>query len=280
MKKENTLVLLEREIEKITHCLDKSVKKDVDPFYIKEVGIVTSVGKGVLQARGLPNVKSGEIVSFKDNSLGMVFNLNPDSVDIILLDSTGKFSSGDEVRRTNNVMDVPVGEALLGRLVDPAGRPLDEKGKINYVDRMPVERNAPPIMHRDPVNVPLQTGLLSIDALIPIGRGQRELILGDRQTGKTAIAIDTVLNQKKGDIICIYCAIGQKLSSVSQVVNKLKEKGAMDHSVVVIASGEDTPGLNYIAPYSATSIGEYFMNIGKDVLIIYDDLTHHARSYR
>ncbi len=280
MKKENTLVLLEREIEKITHCLDKSVKKDVDPFYIKEVGIVTSVGKGVLQARGLPNVKSGEIVFFKDNSLGMVFNLNPDSVDIILLDSTGKFSSGDEVRRTNNVMDVPVGEALLGRLVDPAGRPLDEKGKINYVDRMPVERNAPPIMHRDPVNVPLQTGLLSIDALIPIGRGQRELILGDRQTGKTAIAIDTVLNQKKGDIICIYCAIGQKLSSVSQVVNKLKEKGAMDHSVVVIASGEDTPGLNYIAPYSATSIGEYFMNIGKDVLIIYDDLTHHARSYR
>lgn len=280
MNKDNNYISLVEEIEKTILCLEKAVEQHITPLDIQEVGIITSVGKGVVQARGLPNVKLGEIVSFKGGGLGMGFNLNPESVDIILLDKPGDLSSGDEIKRTNRVMDVPVGEGLLGRIVDPAGRPLDEKGKISYVDRLPVEQDVTPIMHRDPVNVPLQTGLLAIDALVPIGRGQRELILGDRQTGKTAIAIDTVLNQKKGDIVCIYCAIGQKLSSVSQVINKLKDTGAMDYSIVVIASGEDTPGLNYIAPYAATSIGEYFMKRGRDVLIIYDDLTHHARSYR
>ncbi len=280
MKKDINPISLEKEIGKTFSCLEKVIEKQEAYLDLQEIGIIASVGKGVVKANGLPNVKSGEIVTFKGGNLGIVFNLNPDSVDIILLDKSRTLSSGDEVRRTNRVMDIPVGEALLGRIIDPAGRPLDEEGRIDYVERLPVEQEAPPIMHRAPVNVPLQTGLLMVDALVPIGRGQRELILGDRQTGKTAIAIDTVLNQEQGDVICIYCAIGQKLSSVSRVVAKLKESGAMDYSILVIASGEDTPGLNYIAPYSATSIGEYFMRKGKDVLIIYDDLTHHARSYR
>ena len=280
MKKDFNPISLKKEIGKTFSCLKKVIEKQKVHLDFEEIGIISSVGKGVVKSSGLPNVKSGEIVIFKGGNLGMVFNLNPDSVDIILLDKSKTLSSGDEVRRTNRVMDVPVGEALLGRIIDPAGRPLDEKGRINYVGRLPVEQEAPPIMHRDPVNVPLQTGLLVVDALVPIGRGQRELILGDRQTGKTAIAIDTVLNQQQGDIICIYCAIGQKLSSVTRVIAKLKESGALGYSIVVIASGEDTPGLNYIAPYAATSIGEYFMRKGKDVLIIYDDLTHHARSYR
>ena len=280
MKKDNNPILLGKEIKKTFISLDEAVKNFKAVLDIQEIGIITSVGKGVVRANGLPNAKSGEIVTFKGGNLGMVFNLNPDSVDIILLDKSKTLSSGDEVRRTNRVMDVPVGEALLGRIIDPAGRPLDERGRINYVERLPVEQEAPPIMHRDPVNVPLQTGLLVVDALVPVGRGQRELILGDRQTGKTAIAVDTVLNQQKGDVICIYCSIGQKLSSVTRVIAKLKESGAIDYSIGVIASGEDTPGLNYIAPYAATSIGEYFMRKGKDVLIIYDDLTHHARSYR
>ncbi len=280
MKKDNNPILLEKEIKNMFISLDEAVKNFKAVLDIQEIGLINSVGKGVVRANGLPNAKSGEIVTFKGGNLGMVFNLNPDSVDIILLDKPKTLSSGDEVRRTNRVMDVPVGEALLGRIIDPAGRPLDERGRINYMTRMPVEQEAPPIMHRDPVNIPLQTGLLVVDALVPVGRGQRELILGDRQTGKTAIAVDTVLNQQKGDVICIYCSIGQKLSSVTRVIAKLKESGAMDYSIAVIASGEDTPGLNYIAPYAATSIGEYFMRKGKDVLIIYDDLTHHARSYR
>lgn len=280
MKKDINPISLEKEIGKTFSCLEKVIEKQEAYLDLQEIGIIASVGKGVVKANGLPNVKSGEIVTFKGGNLGIVFNLNPDSVDIILLDKSRTLSSGDEVRRTNRVMDIPVGEALLGRIIDPAGRPLDEEGRIDYVERLPVEQEAPPIMHRAPVNVPLQTGLLMVDALVPIGRGQRELILGDRQTGKTAIAIDTVLNQEQGDVICIYCAIGQKLSSVTRVMAKLKESKAMDYSILVIASGEDTPGLNYIAPYAATSIGEYFMRKGKDVLIIYDDLTHHARSYR
>jgi F-type H+-transporting ATPase subunit alpha len=280
MNKESDLVLLEEEIRKTFSQLEKVIHKHKVSLDFQEIGVITSVGKGVVRANGLPKVKSGEIVTFKGGNLGMVFNLNPDSVDIILLDKSRDLSSGDEVRRSNQVMNVPVGEALLGRIIDPAGRPLDQRGRINYTERMPIEQEVPPIIHRDPVNVPLQTGVLVVDSLVPIGRGQRELILGDRQTGKTALAIDTVLNQQTGDIICIYCTIGQKLSSVARVITKLKESGAMDYSIVVIASGENTPGLNYIAPYAATSIGEYFMKKGKDVLIIYDDLTQHARSYR
>ena len=280
MDKEYSLISLEKEFKETFSRLEKAMRSYKPPFSWQEIGAIVSVGKGVVRAKGLPKVKSGEIVIFKEGSLGMVFNLNPDSVDIILLDKPRKLSSGDEIKRTNQVMNIPVGEALLGRIIDPAGRPLDEKGRINYLKRLPIEQEAPPIMHRDPVTVPLQTGLLVVDALIPVGRGQRELILGDRQTGKTALAIDTILNQQKGDVVCIYCAIGQKLSSVARVVDKLRETGAFDFTIVVIASGEDTPGLNYIAPYSATTIGEYFMQKGKDVLIVYDDLTQHARSYR
>lgn len=280
MNDKNNPILLEEEIKKTFSHLENVILKHQYSFDFQEIGVITSVGKGVVRASGLPNAKLGEVVTFPGGNLGMIFNLNPDSVDIILLDKTRHLSSGDEVKRTNRVMDVPVGEGLLGRIIDPAGRPLDQKGMINCIERLPIEQEAPPIMHRAPVNIPLQTGLLVVDALVPIGRGQRELILGDRQTGKTAIAIDTVLNQKKGDIICIYCAIGQKLSSVVRVIAKLRESHALEYSIMVIASGENTPGLNYIAPYAATSIGEYFMGKGKDVLIIYDDLTQHARSYR
>jgi len=177
-------------------------------------------------------------------------------------------------------MDVAVGDALLGRVIDSLGRPLDGKGPIAAADRRPVERPAPPIMDRAPVLVPLQTGLKVVDAMIPIGRGQRELILGDRQTGKTAVAVDTILNQRGNDVICVYCAIGQRASAVAKVVAKLRENGAMDYSVVVVAEGNEAPGLAYITPYAATSIAEYFMDMGRDVLIVYDDLTHHARSYR
>lgn len=273
-------ISLEESIKQTFEQMDRLIDKQEPSFAFQEIGTVTYVGKNIVKTNGLPHVKSEEVVSFKDGKLGMVFNLNPDSVDIILLDESGNIASGDEVRRTNRVLDVPIGEGLIGRVIDPTGRPLDRRGPINTSERMPIEKVAPPIMHRDPVNVPLQTGLLVVDALIPIGRGQRELILGDRQTGKTAIAIDTIINQKKGDVISIYCAIGQRVSSVARVLSRLESSGAMENSIVIMASGEDTPGMNYIAPYAATTMGEYFMKKGKDVLIVYDDLTQHARSYR
>ncbi len=189
-------------------------------------------------------------------------------------------NAGDEVERTGRVVDIPVGNALIGRVINPLGEPIDDKGPIAQEERLPIERPAAAIMDRSAVNVPLQTGIKAIDALIPIGRGQRELILGDRQTGKTAIAIDAILNQKDKNVLCVYCAIGQRASAVAKVIANLKEKGAMEYTVVMVAEGNDSPGLNYIAPYAATSIAEYFMEQGRDVLIVYDDLTHHARSYR
>jgi len=260
--------------------INKVVKKQKIFLHVEEIGIVSAVGKDIVTAKGLPEVKAGEIVLFKGRQRGMVFNLEPEKVDIILLDDAKGINSGDEVRRTGQVMDIPVGEALLGRVIDPVSRPLDDLGAIRAIERFPVERESPSIMDREPVFIPLQTGILVIDSLVPIGRGQRELILGDRQTGKTAIAIDTIINQKEKDVICIYCAVGQKMSSLARVIAQLKKAEAMAYSIVMVASGEDTPGLNYIAPYAATSIGEYFMERGKDVLVIYDDLTHHARSYR
>jgi len=198
----------------------------------------------------------------------------------VLLGEYWQLHAGDEVRRTGRVMDVAVGDGLLGRVIDPLGRPLDGKGQVAESERLPIERPAPPIMDRAPVTAPLQTGLKVIDALIPIGRGQRELILGDRQTGKTAIAIDTILNQHGKDVLCVYCAIGQRASAVAKTVATLREKGAMDYTVLVVTEGNDPPGLAYIAPYAATSIAEHFMNQGRDVLVVYDDLTHHARAYR
>jgi F-type H+/Na+-transporting ATPase subunit alpha len=271
---------LQEHIKETFSRMTKVVKKQEASFDFQEIGIITSVGKNIVKANGLPNVKSGEIVRFKKGQLGMVFNLNPDSVDIILLDEAESIGSTVEVVRTDRVMSVPVGEMLLGRIIDSVGRPLDNKGGIRSTEYAPIEQDAAAIMDRDPVNTPLQSGLLVVDSLIPVGRGQRELILGDRQTGKSAIAIDTILNQKKGDVICIYCAIGQQISSVARVISRLKSAQAMDYSIVLVASGDEAPGLNYIAPYAATSIGEYFMKKGKDVLVIYDDLTQHARAYR
>lgn len=246
----------------------------------QEIGTVTSVGQGIARVAGLPNVEAEEVVSFPGNALGLVFNLDADEVGVILLDKSDTIRAGCEVRRTGRVLDVPVGKPLLGRIIEPMGRPLDGKGAIRVAQRRPAERDAPKIMDRAPVTVPLQTGIKVIDALIPIGRGQRELILGDRQTGKTAIALDTIINQKDKNVICVYCAIGQRSSSVAKLIADLHRYEAMDYCLVVVAAGEEPPGLQFIAPYAATTMAEYFMEQGEDVLIIYDDLTSHARAYR
>jgi F-type H+/Na+-transporting ATPase subunit alpha len=246
----------------------------------REVGVVTTVSTGIATVSGLPGAGFEELLKFPGDLLGIAFNVDEEEIGVILLGEYRDLQAGDEVTRTGRVMDVAVGNALLGRVVNPLGKPLDGRGPVATTDRRPVERPAPPIMDRAPVVVPLQTGLKVIDAMIPIGRGQRELILGDRQTGKTAVAVDTILNQRGNDVICVYCAIGQRASAVAKVVAKLRENGAMEYSVVVVAEGNEAPGLAYITPYAATSIAEYFMDIGRDVLIVYDDLTHHARSYR
>src|SRR5208282_5235435 len=246
----------------------------------REVGIVTNVSTGIATLSGLPGVGYEELVKFRDDLLGIAFNVDQDEIGVILLGEYQDLHAGDEVERTGRVMDITVGDGLLGRVINPLGRPLDGKGAVASSKRLPVERPAPPIMDRAPVVVPLQTGLKAVDALIPIGRGQRELILGDRQTGKTAVAIDTILNQREQNVLCVYCAIGQRASAVAKVVANLREKGAMAYTVVVVAEGNDPPGLAYIAPYAATSIAEHFMEAGRDVLIVYDDLTHHARAYR
>jgi F-type H+-transporting ATPase subunit alpha len=245
-----------------------------------EVGKIVSVSTGIARVSGLPNAGFEELLKFPGDLFGIAFNLDEEEIGVVLLGEYQDLHAGDEVERTGQVMDVAVGEGLLGRVIDPLGRPLDSNGPVPSSERLPIERPAAPIMDRAPVTVPLQTGLKVIDALIPIGHGQRELILGDRRTGKTAIAIDTVLNQRGRNVVCVYCAIGQRASAVAKTVAGLREKGAMDYTVVVVAEGNDPPGLAYIAPYAATSIAEHFMESGRDVLIVYDDLTHHARAYR
>jgi F-type H+-transporting ATPase subunit alpha len=246
----------------------------------REVGTVTSVATGIAKVSGLPGVGFDELVTFPGDVLGIALNVDADEIGVVLLGDYWYIHAGDEVQRTGRVMDMAVGDGLLGRVIDPLGRPLDGNGPVASSKRLPIERPAAPIMDRAPVTVPLQTGLKVIDALIPVGRGQRELILGDRQTGKTAIAIDTILNQHDRNVLCVYCAIGQRASAVAKAVATLREKGAMDYTIVVVAEGNDPPGLAYIAPYAATSIAEFFMEAGRDVLIVYDDLTHHARAYR
>ena len=246
----------------------------------REVGTITSVATGIAMVSGLPGVGFDELVMFPGNVLGIAFNVDEDEIGVILLGEYWHLHAGDEVQRTGRVMDVAVGDGLLGRVIDPLVQPLDGKGPVASDKRLPVERPAAPIMDRAPVTVPLQTGLKVVDALVPVGRGQRELILGDRQTGKTAIAIDTILNQRGQNVVCVYCAIGQRASAVAKAVATFQEKGAMDYTVVVVTEGNDPPGLAYIAPYAATSIAESFMEAGRDVLIVYDDLTHHARAYR
>jgi F-type H+-transporting ATPase subunit alpha len=246
----------------------------------REIGLVTSVSTGVAQVSGLPGVGFEELLEFRNGLLGIAFNVDEHSIGVVLLGDNQNLRAGDEVTRTGRVMDVPVGMGLLGRVIDPLGRPLDGGDAIAAVERRPIERPSPAIMDRAPVIVPLQTGLKVVDAMIPIGRGQRELILGDRQTGKTAVAVDTIINQRGENVLCIYCVIGQRASAVAKVIAKLRQSGALEYSIVVCAEGNDAPGLNYVAPYAATSIAEYFMEAGRDVLIVYDDLTQHARSYR
>src|ERR1700722_11637157 len=249
-------------------------------FQPREVGTISNVTTGIATVTGLPGVGFEELIDFPGQVSGIAFNVDETEIGVVLLGDYWQLQAGDEVERTGRVMDVAVGDALLGRVIDPLGRPLDGKGPVAAGKRLPIERAAPPIMDRAPVTVPLQTGLKVIDALIPIGRGQRELILGDRQTGKTAIALDAILNQRGQNVLCVYCAIGQRESGVAKVIAGLRAKGALDYTVVVVTAGNDAPGLTYIAPYAATSIAEHFMEQGRDVLIVYDDLTNHARAYR
>ncbi|MGB3496478.1 MAG: alternate F1F0 ATPase, F1 subunit alpha [Elainellaceae cyanobacterium] len=246
----------------------------------QEVGTLTFVSHGIARATGLPNVRSQEQVRFSDGTPGLAFNLDADEVGLILLNHSVEIKAGGEVQRTGRVIDAPVGESLLGRVIDATGRALDNGRPLPVLERRPVESAAPAIMARAPVTVPLQTGIKVIDALVPIGRGQRQLIVGDRQTGKTAIALDTILNQNDQDVICIYCAIGQRNDAVAKLVADLRRHGAMSRCIVVVASGDDVPGLQYITPYAATTMAEYFMEQGHDVLIVYDDLINHARAYR
>jgi len=246
----------------------------------REVGVITDVSTGIAKVSGLPGAGFEELLVFPGGVFGIAFNVDEREIGVVLLGEYSHLQVGDEVERTGRVTDVAVGDGLLGRVVDPLGQPLDGKGPVTSTERLPIERPAAPIMDRAPVSVPLQTGLKVVDALIPVGRGQRELILGDRQTGKTAIALDAILNQRGKNVLCVYCSIGQRASGVAKLVASLREKGAMDYTVVVVAEGDDAPGLLYITPYAATSIAEHFMEAGRDVLIVYDDLTQHARAYR
>jgi len=265
------------EISKIIQHQIEGYQTDID---IKEVGTVISVGDGIARVYGLDRVMANELVELPNNVFGLALNLEDDSVGVVLLGETHLIKEGDIVKRTHKIMQVPSGEAMVGRVVNPIGEPLDDKGSINSDSFMVVERLAPGVVDRMPVKEPLQTGLKAIDSMIPIGRGQRELIIGDRQTGKTAIAIDTIINQKGKDVICIYVAIGQKNSTVAYIIKMLEDYGAMDYSIVVSASASEPSSLQYLAPYSGCAIGEYFMDKGKHVLLIYDDLSKHAAAYR
>jgi F-type H+-transporting ATPase subunit alpha len=246
----------------------------------REVGTITSIATGIAKVSGLPGVGFEEVLRFPGDLYGIAFNVDEAEIGAVLLGDYWHLHTGDEVERRGHVVDVPVGDGLIGRIINPMGRPLDGNGPVLSSARLPVERPAAPIMDRAPVTMPLQTGIKAIDALIPVGRGQRELILGDRQTGKTAIALDTILNQRDQNVLCVYCAIGQRASGVAKVIAALRENGALNYTIVVVTEGNDPPGLAYVAPYAATSIAEHFMEQGRDVLIVYDDLTHHARAYR
>jgi len=267
-------------LDHTVEVLDRVWRAHHHALELEEYGEVTYVGHGVARVSGLPGVRSEELVRFQNQLLGMAFNLDPDEVGIILLDQGPGLVAGSEARRTHRVLDVPVGEGLLGRVVDPVGRPLDEGGPVKAEERAIIESPAPAIIDRAPVNIPLATGSKVVDALIPIGRGQRELILGDRQTGKTGLVVDCMINQEGKDMICIYCAIGQRSSSVAKVIADLREHHAAQYCIVVFATGEAPPGQLFIAPYAAMAMGEYFMRKGRDALVIFDDLSQHARAYR
>jgi F-type H+/Na+-transporting ATPase subunit alpha len=266
--------------DEITTILERELagyEADVD---LAEVGTVVSVGDGIARVYGLQKCMAGEMLAFPHDIFGLALNLEEDEIGAVLLGETREVQEGDQVRRTGRIMQVPVGDALIGRVVDPLGRPLDGKGPIASNEFYPLERVAPGVVDREPVKEPLQTGLKAIDAMIPIGRGQRELIIGDRQTGKTAVAIDTILNQKDSGVICIYVAIGQKRSTVAQVVKQLEERGAMAYTIVVAASASEPAPLQFLAPYGGCAMGEYFLYNGRHALVIYDDLSKQAAAYR
>jgi F-type H+-transporting ATPase subunit alpha len=266
--------------DEITKILRQEIENYESAIDVSEVGSVITVGDGIARIHGLEKVMAGELIEFPHNVAGIAMNLEEDQVGSVLLGDYTEIKEGDEVKRTGRIMSVPVGEALIGRVVNALGEPIDGKGPIHTSDYNPVERLAPGVVIRRGVKEPMQTGIKAIDAMIPIGRGQRELIIGDRQTGKTAIALDTIINQKGGDLICIYVAIGQKRSTVAQVVKTLEDHGAMSYTIVVSASASDPAPMQYIAPFAGCAMGEYFRDRGKHALCIYDDLSKHAAAYR
>ena len=266
--------------EEITEIIRQQLTGIGKGIDVSEVGTITSIGDGIARVYGLERVMAGELIEFGHNVTGLALNLEEDSVGVVLLGEYQALKEGDQCKRTGRIMSVPVGQAVVGRVVDPLGQPLDGKGPINTTEFYPIERLAPGVIDRKPVKEPLQTGLKAIDAMIPIGRGQRELIIGDRQTGKTAVAVDTIINQKGKNVICVYVAIGQKRSTVAQVVKTLEQYGAMDYTIVVNASASDPAPLQYLAPYGGCAMGEYFLYNGQHALCIYDDLSKHAAAYR
>ncbi len=266
--------------EEISSVIKEQIKNYSTKFEIADTGTVIQVADGIARIHGLAKAMQGELLEFPNEVYGMVLNLEEDNVGAVLLGDHRNINEGDIVKTTGRVVEVPVGDAMLGRVVNALGQPIDGKGPIETKKTRQIERVASGVISRKSVDTPLQTGIKAIDSMVPIGRGQRELIIGDRQTGKTAIAIDTIINQKKENVYCIYVAIGQKASTVASIVNKLEEHGAMDYTTVVASTASELAPLQYIAPYSGCAIGEEWMEAGKDVLIIYDDLTKHAAAYR
>jgi F-type H+-transporting ATPase subunit alpha len=266
--------------DEISKILREQIANYEQTVSVDEVGSVISVGDGIARIHGLAKVMSGEMLAFPHNVFGIALNLEEEEVGAVLLGESSELKEGDTVKRTNMVMSVPVGDALIGRVVNPLGEPEDDKGPIATKQRNPLERIAPGVLDRQPVREPLQTGIKAIDSMIPIGRGQRELIIGDRQTGKTAVILDTIINQKGSDMICIYCAIGQKRSTIAQVVKVLTDAGAMDYTIIVASSAAEPASLQYIAPYAACAMGEYFRDNKRHAVTFYDDLSKHAQAYR
>src|SRR5262244_1173217 len=271
---------MEIKADEITAILKQQLADYEKAIDVAEVGTVLSVGDGIARLYGLDRVMAGELVDFGHDIYGLALNLEQDQVGVVLLGEAQEVKEGQEVRRTGRIIQVPVGPGLVGRVVDALGRPLDDKGPIQSNESYPLERIAPGVVDRQPVKEPVQTGIKAIDAMIPIGRGQRELIIGDRQTGKTAIVLDTIINQKGNGVICIYCAIGQKRSTIAQVVKVLTDAGAMDYTIVVASSAAEPASLQYIAPYAACAMGEYFRDNKKHAVTFYDDLSKHAQAYR
>src|ERR1700733_14980282 len=266
--------------DEISQILREQIANYDSKVRVDEVGTIISLGDGIARLHGLDKAMAGELLAFPHGIAGLAMSLEGDQVGAVLLGDYTELSEGNEVKRTGKILSVPVGDAMIGRVVNALGAPIDGKGPIDTKDFLPVERLAPGIIDRQPVREPMATGIKAIDSMIPIGRGQRELIIGDRQTGKTAVTLDTIINNAKNDLICIYCAIGQKRSSVAQVVQTLEEYGAMAYTVVVAATASEPAPMQYLAPFAATAMGEYFRDNGKHALIIYDDLSKHAASYR